>query len=65
MEEGRRLHNEELYKLYSSPNIIGMMKSMRMRWAKHVARMKGERNASEVLVENPVGNRPLDRPGCR
>jgi hypothetical protein len=41
----RKLHNEELHKLYSSPNIIRMIKSRRMRWAGHVARMGETRNA--------------------
>jgi hypothetical protein len=42
----RKLHNEELHNLYSSPNIIGMIKSRRMRWAGHVARMGETRNAA-------------------
>jgi hypothetical protein len=42
MEYWRKLHNEELHNLYSSPNIIKMMESKRMRWAGHVARMGGE-----------------------
>jgi hypothetical protein len=57
----RKLHNEELHNLYSSPNIVKMIKSRRMRWAGHVARM-GERNAYRTLVGKPEGNRPLGRP---
>jgi hypothetical protein len=49
----RKLHNEELHNLYSSPNIIRMMKSMRMRWAGHVARMGETRNANRILVGKP------------
>jgi hypothetical protein len=55
----RQLHNEELHKLYSSPSIIRMIKSRRMRWAGHVARMGAKRNAYRILVGNPEGNRPL------
>jgi hypothetical protein len=47
----RKLHNEELHNLYFSPNIIRMMKSRRMRWAGHVARMGETRNAYRILVE--------------
>jgi hypothetical protein len=57
----RKLHNEELHNLYSSSSIIRMIKSRRMRWAWHVARM-GEMNAYRILVENPEGKRPLGRP---
>jgi hypothetical protein len=46
----RKLHNEELHNLYSSPNIIRMIKSRRMRWAEHVARMGEKRNAYRVLA---------------
>jgi hypothetical protein len=53
-EELRRLHNKELYVPYSSPNIIRVTKSRRLRWAGHVARM-GER----ALVGKPEGRRPL------
>jgi hypothetical protein len=55
----RRLHNEELRNLYSSP--IRMTKSRRMRWAGHVARMREKRNAYRILVGNPEGKRPLGR----
>jgi hypothetical protein len=49
----RKLHNEELQNLYSSPNIIRKIKSRRMRWARHVARMGEKRNAFRILVEKP------------
>jgi hypothetical protein len=45
----RKLHNEELHNLYFSPNIIRMIKSRRMRWAGHVARMGRRRNACKIL----------------
>jgi hypothetical protein len=61
----RKLHNEELHNLYSSPSIIRMIKSRRMRWAGHVARMGAKKNAYRILVENPVGKRPLARPRRR
>jgi hypothetical protein len=48
--EWRKLHNEELHILYSSPNIIRQIKSRRMRWAGHVARMGGKRNVYRVLM---------------
>jgi hypothetical protein len=51
--EWRRLHNEELYVLYSSPNIVRVIKSRRMRWAGHVARMGDRRGAYRVLVVIP------------
>jgi transcription termination factor 2 len=57
----RKLHNEELRDLYSSPSIIRIMKSRRMRWAGHVARMREERNTYRLLV----GKRPLGRPRRR
>jgi hypothetical protein len=63
--EWRKLHNEELHNLYSSPNIIRMIKSRRMRWAGHVACMGEERNAYRILVRKPEGRRPLGRPRCR
>jgi hypothetical protein len=60
----RKLHNEELHNLYTSPNIIRMIKSRRMRWAGHVARMGELRNAYSILVGKPGGKRPLGRPRC-
>jgi hypothetical protein len=51
----RKLHNEELHKLYSSPSIIRIIKSRRMRWAAHVARMWEKRNAYRILVGKPKG----------
>jgi hypothetical protein len=48
--EWRRLHNEELIDLYSSPNIVRVIKSRRMRWAGHVARMGERRGVYRVLV---------------
>jgi hypothetical protein len=58
----RKLHNEELHNFYSSLNIIRMIKSRRMRWAGHVARMMGKRKAYTVSVGKPRGKRPLGRP---
>jgi hypothetical protein len=58
----RRLHNEELNDLYLSPNIIRVIKSRRMRWAEHVARMGEKRGAYRILVGRPEGRRPLGRP---
>jgi hypothetical protein len=55
----RKLHNEELRDLYSSLSIIRIIKSRRMRWAGHVARMGGKRNACRLLVGKPEGKRPL------
>jgi hypothetical protein len=59
------LYNEELYVVYSSPNIIRQMKSRRMRWAGHVACMGEKRNVFRVLMEKPEGKRPLGRPRRR
>jgi hypothetical protein len=61
----RTLHNEELNDLCSSPNIIRVIKSRRMRWAGHVARMGEKRGAYRILVGRPEGRRPLGRPRCR
>jgi len=63
--EWRRLHNEELHHLYSSPNNLRVIKSRRMRWAGHVARMGEERGVYRVLVGKPEGKRPLGRPRRR
>ena len=52
-----QLHNAELHALYSSPNIIRNLKSRRLRWAGHVARMEQCRNAYRVLVGNPESKR--------
>ena len=64
-EEWRRLHNEELNDLYSSPNIVRVIKSRGMRWAGHVARMGEERGVYRVLVGKPEGRRPLGIPRRR
>jgi hypothetical protein len=61
----RKQLNEELHNLYSSPSIIIIIKSRRMRWAGHVARMRDRRNAYRILVEKPEGRRSLGRPRCR
>jgi hypothetical protein len=60
----RKLHNEP-HNLYSSPNIITMMKSRRLRWAAHVTRMGEKRNAYRILVVKPEVKRPLGRPRHR
>jgi hypothetical protein len=61
----RRLHNEELHGLYSSPSIIRVMKERRMRWAGHVACMGAVRGAYNILVGRPEGRRQLGRPRRR
>ena len=63
--EWRRLHNEELNDLYCSPNIVPVIKSRRMKWAGHVARMGVGRGVHRVLVGKPEGRRPLGRPRRR
>jgi hypothetical protein len=63
--EWRRLHNEELNGLYFPPNIVWVIKSRRMRWAGHMARMGKERGAYRVLVGKLEGKRLLGRPRCR
>jgi len=63
--EWRRLHNEELSDLYSSPNIVRVIKLRRIRWAGHVARMGEEMGVYRVFVGKPEGKRPLERPSCR
>jgi hypothetical protein len=63
--EWRKLHNEELHNLYSSPDIIRQVKLRQMRWAGHVARMGEERKVYKVLAGKPEGKRPLGRPRQR
>ncbi|KAJ4428780.1 hypothetical protein ANN_25773 [Periplaneta americana] len=63
--EWTKLHNAELHALYSSPDIIRNIKSRRLRWAGHVARMGESRNAYRVLVGRPEGKRALGRPRRR
>jgi len=61
----KKLHIEELNDLYCSPNIVRVIKSKRMRWAGHVARMGERRGLYRILVGKPEGKRPLGRPRCR
>jgi hypothetical protein len=61
----RKLHNEELHNLYSSPSIIRIIMSRRMKWSGHVARMGEKRNVYRLLVGKPEGKRPLGRPRRR
>jgi hypothetical protein len=61
----RKLHNEELHNLYPLPNIVRVIKSRRMRWAGHVARMGEGRGFHTVLVGRPERKRPLGRPSRR
>jgi len=63
--EWRKLHNEELRDLYSLPNIVRVIKSRRMRWVGHVARIGEERGVYRVLVGKPEGRRSLGRPRRR
>jgi hypothetical protein len=63
--EWRKLHNEELNDLYSLPNIVRAVKSRRMRWPGHVARMGEGRVVHRVLVRKPEGKRSLGRPRRR
>jgi hypothetical protein len=65
MGEWRRLHNEELNDLYSSPNIVQVIKSRRLRWAGRGADVGEERGVYRVLVGKPEGRRPLGRPRRR
>jgi hypothetical protein len=61
----RKLHNEELHVLYSSPSIVRVIKARRMRWAGHVACRREVRDAYTILVGRPEGRRPLGRPRRR
>jgi hypothetical protein len=63
--EWRRLHKEKLNDLYSSPNIVRVIKSRRMRWEGQIARMGEEKGACRVLVGRSEGRRPLGRPRRR
>jgi hypothetical protein len=58
----RKLHNEELHDLYSSPSTVRIINSRRMRWAGHVARMGEKMIVYRLLVGNPEGERPQGRP---
>jgi hypothetical protein len=64
-ESWRKLHNDKLHSLYSSPNIVRVIKSRRMRWAGHVARIGERRCFYRVLVGRSEGKRPLGRPRRR
>jgi len=63
--EWRKLHNEELSSLYSSPNIVLVIKSRRMRWTGHVARMGERRGVYRVLLGKPAEKRPHGTPRHR
>jgi hypothetical protein len=65
MGRWRKLHNDLLHNFYSSPSKIRIIKSRRMRWAGHVARMGEKRNVYKLLVGKPERKRPLGRPRCR
>jgi hypothetical protein len=65
MGSWRKLHNEELHNLYCSPSIIRMIKSRRMRWAGHVARMGTKMNVYTIFLGKSEGERPLGRPRRR
>jgi hypothetical protein len=61
----RKLHSDEIHSLYSSPNIVRVIKSRKMRWAGHVVRMGEGRGVYRVLVGRPGGKGPLERPRRR
>ena len=64
-EDWRKLRNDELNDLHSSPNIVRMIKSRRMRWAEHVARMGEGKGVYRIFIGKPEGNTPLGRPRHR
>ena len=55
----KRLHNEKLYSSYRSPNVVRVIKSLRLRWAGHLTRMIEHRNALKILTNKPTERRPL------
>jgi hypothetical protein len=59
--EWRKIHNEELNDLYTSPSVVRVIKSRRMKWEEHVARMGESKSVYRVLVEKPEGKRPIGR----
>ena len=63
--EWRTLHNEEFHSLYRSPYIVRVIKSRRLRWAGHVARMQKGRSSFKILTGKPTGKRTLGRSKCR
>ena len=65
MESGQALQNDKLYCLYHSPNIFMMIKSRRLGWAGHVARMREGRISFKILTGKPIGNRSLGKPRRR
>jgi hypothetical protein len=65
IEGSKKLHNEDVHNLYSSPNIIRMIKSRMMEWVEHVARMEANENAYRILVGEAERKRPVERPRRR
>jgi hypothetical protein len=63
--EYQKLNNEEFKDLYCSPNIVSVIKSKRMKWAGHVARMGERKGIYKILVGKPKGRRPLGTPSHR